>query len=617
MTGKRPFLAPILIAAVLLGAGVLVRDLWNRRELHGVRGPSGTTRVPGEVTTPWQTYNGGGRSCLAVLLTDPDSPWLAVAHALKTIGIPFLITRDVREAVKHHVVLVYPEISGRVLPARAFDDLRMFVKQGGTLAATGVLGGGLQDVFGFRIAEPSQARYAIRFQDDIRRLVPLMDPRERTIPLGLRGRGEALGTEGYVDAGGVPLAVFEDGRAALLFHSYGRGRAYAFGLDLGELIHAGYDLRDETIHRSYVNEYEPSIDVFLRLLKEIYSQGEPNAVILDTVPMGKELSVLVTHDIDSAVAVGNAVAYAEYERREGIPATYFLQAKYIRDYNDEAFFDAKGIAMVRRLGALGMELGNHSVSHSRQFASFPFGSGAERYPSYRPFVHDPSRTTGGTILGELRVGKFLIDEFSQAAKVVSFRPGGLLNPFSLPEALWASGYRYSSSATADNALTHLPFRLSYGRRPRSEVPVFEFPVTIEDEALPRLGERLPAALELAEKLASYHACFVILIHPDILGHKLDFERGFVAAWRKRAWFGTLSDFGAWWSARSEAELDVKVGEGERTVVLTLPSTITGLPLRVPMHWRFLSADPAAAVRAERGLVLVSASAHEVSLHFRE
>jgi len=43
--------------------------------------------------------------------------------------------------------------------------------------------------------------------------------------------------------------------------------------------------------------------------------------------------------------------------------------------------------------------------------------------------------------------------------VVSFRPGHLSYPFALPQALQATGFAFSSSVTAGNALSHLPFRL--------------------------------------------------------------------------------------------------------------------------------------------------------------
>jgi hypothetical protein len=79
----------------------------------GVSGPSGLSAIPPLSPTPVSRYQAGTQSRLAVLLTDPASNWLRLAHGLKTIGVPFLVTQDYRQAITHRVVLVYPMISGQ------------------------------------------------------------------------------------------------------------------------------------------------------------------------------------------------------------------------------------------------------------------------------------------------------------------------------------------------------------------------------------------------------------------------------------------------------------------------------------------------------------------------
>ena len=237
-----------------------------------------------------------------------------------------------------------------------------------------------------------------------------------------------------------------------------------------------------------------------------------------------------------------------------------------------------------RLVELGMELGSHTVAHSASFNSFPIGTGEEQYPAYRPFVKNRTKAYGATILGELRVSKFLIDRLAGGPAMVSFRPGELSNPFSLPQALIATGFRYSSAATANNSLTHLPYQMTYDRLSESEVDIFEFPVTIEDEELPPMGERVPQAVTLAKQIARYGGCVVVLIHPNVLGHKLEFERQFYDAVKDWAWFGSMREFGDWWSARSALQVDV-VAEPDRTVLsIEAPRRITGVTLEVPMGW---------------------------------
>lgn len=143
--------------------------------------------------------------------------------------------------------------------------------------------------------------------------------------------------------------------------------------------------------------------------------------------------------------------------------------------------------------------------------------------------------------------------------MVSFRPGELSNPFGLPQALRATRYLYSSTATANDSLTHLPYQLNYDRLTNSEVEVFEFPVTLEDEELPKMGDRLPQALEVARQVSRYGGLCVILIHPNILDHKLGFEKGFVEGVRPYAWFGSVSQFGQWWGCTQQCA----GGRGER------------------------------------------------------
>ena len=146
-------------------------------------------------------------------------------------------------------------------------------------------------------------------------------------------------------------------------------------------------------------------------------------------------------------------------------------------------------------------------------------------------------------MGELRVSKYLLGETVLGAQVEYFRPGYLENTDELPQALEASDYRYSCSTKANNALKHMPFRLNCNHRAVDETSVFQFLISIEDEALPLMGSRLTQAIVVAVKVQRYGGLFVVLSHPDILGHKLEFTRGLVERMKPTAWFSTLGAFG--------------------------------------------------------------------------
>lgn len=600
------FLSLVIGAWMLFGPRSLQHFEIPEQDFHrfpGVTGPAHATVVSPAVAADWRRYDQGAKSRLAVLLTDPDSSWLGLAHGLKSIGVPFRITRDVHEALAHDVVLVYPMISGKVLSPEALTQLAEYPRAGGTLIGVQVLGGGLSQVFGFHEAVASRERYDIRLTGTDPLLEAFTDPLERHLRVGIRDKGiEVMGTYGYTEPA-APLALFEDGTAAITQKSYGRGRAYAIGLDLGFLLLKGYNNRGEELVQRFNNQFDPTLDVWLRLLKNIYRSAQEDGVTLGTVPFGKSLSVLLTHDVDFTQSIKNAAEYAAYEKSQGLVGTYFIQVKYIRDFNDDIFFNDEGVQYVEQLAKRGMELGSHTIAHSRVFNTFPMGTGREAYPSYAPFVKDRETAYNASILGELRVSKFLLEHFS-GQTLVSFRPGELSNPFSLPQALQATGFLYSSTATANNSLTHLPYQLTYDRLTSGEADVFEFPVTIEDEELPRMGDRLPQALEVARKISRYGGLCVVLIHPNILDHKMAFEKGFVEGVRPYAWFGSVGQFGRWWAARNLVQLDVARHASTVTVAITASESIAGLTLDVPHGWTLTLPGTSVKGAEQRGAAVI-------------
>jgi peptidoglycan/xylan/chitin deacetylase (PgdA/CDA1 family) len=550
----------------------------------------------------WSAFSAGGPNRLAILLTDSTAPWLPLAHGLRTIGVPFVITRDYHAALTHRVVLVYPIISGRTLSGDALHALAEF---SGTLIATSVLGGGLEAKFGFAEAVPSRTRTTITFSSEAVQRFSLDDPREGTL--------HAPAGYGYTRPAERPLATFDDGTAALTVH----GRAYALGVDLGALLETGYGGHDETLARAYDNQFEPTIDVWLRVIRRLYIDGEPDAVTLGTVPDGKPLAVMITHDVDYARSVGNSRAYLDFETSAGIPATYFVQTKYVKDYNDDVFFDDQAAPRLRELRAAGMELASHSVAHSRQFASLPVGTGDERYPGYRPFVQNATATTGASVLGELRISKYLLESIAPGDTVTAFRPGYLAEPRALPQALATVGYRFSSSTTANASLTHLPFALTDDRAGEAESGIFEFPVSIEDEALPRMDARVNDALDVARRVSRYGGEMVVLIHPNVTDYKLRFEQGFVNALRPTAWFGTVSAYGRWWAARDGVGLDVTTTGATVTLRVTSQQAIDRLPITVPATWTYVTADAGVQVRPATGhTIIVQAPSGAARIVFR-
>ena len=551
------------------------------------------TPVPVIGPTSYKNYEQGSPSRLAVLLTDENSNWLGLAHGLKTIGVPFLITTDYEAALQHDVVLVYPIISGKLLSSDALKALADYPRQGGTLMAVNVLGGGMNSIFGFEDVVETKNHHRLNFNEGYSLTEDFKSLYQHSIKVGSETNSTRNpGLNSYANPENLPIAVYEDGSAAITFKAHGDGRAYAIGIDIGQILLKGYNFREEDIAEYYVNHYQPSLDALLRFIMKVYQEGEDESVILGTVPEGKSLSVMMTHDVDYTKSLKNALSYAQFEAEQDIRATYFVQTKYIEDYNDSIFLNDDGAKYLRQLDDMGADLQSHSVSHSLQFHEFDMGTGEERYPDYAPYVYSSERTRKASLLGELRVSKFLLENFKQKGEVTAFRPGYLRNPPQLSQALQATGYRYSSAVTANKSLTHLPFQLNADRGFEAETQIFEFPVTIEDEKLPKMGDRLDEAIILADILKKYGGIFVVLNHPDILDHKLDFEKGFIEHVKPFAWIGSLPEFGAWWAARNDVQIDVTSDEQQKTIHLKPSHPIKGLSLTLPRGYVPLNSSEA-------------------------
>lgn len=548
----------------------------------GLEGPTVATPVIAAIPAKIESYAEGETSRLAILITEDDSNWLALTSGLKTIGIPFRMTTNIEDALRHDIVMVYPQITGLNLAPGESKALRKYTENGGTLIGTNILGGGLSDLFGFETIEESKERYRLIFQSDLQETQNFESRGLSKIKIGsITDMAVNPGTNSYLNPSKPPIAVYENGEAAIILNEYGAGRTYALGIDFGQLLSKGYNRRQVGIAESYANEYHPVLDSLLIFLENIYKNQDTPKVTLGTVPDGKSLSFILSHDVDFSKSLVNAIPYAEHQKSENLSGTYFIQTKYVRDYNDIIFMDQKAAEFIEKLDSLGAEIASHSVAHSNAMWDFEMGDGTEYYPKYRPSVRTAERTTGATILGELRVSKFLLDEFSRNQKVESFRPGFLSNPSQMPQALASSGYKYSSSVTANVSLTHLPFQLTYDRAFSAHVPVFEIPITVEDELDAPMYGRMEEGIQVARQIAEIGGVYVALIHTDDVDTRLDFQKEIVDEVRPYAWMGSMKEFGDWWSARDKVSVDVvDLQNSMFQIKLDAPTPIEGLVIEL-------------------------------------
>ena len=87
---------------------------------------------------------------VAVFRSKDDEGMLGLIHALHEMGIPFFVTRDLDQALRHPLVIVYPSADGRTFTGEQVRKLGLHVSNGGSLLSFNVLAGALKPIFGFR-----------------------------------------------------------------------------------------------------------------------------------------------------------------------------------------------------------------------------------------------------------------------------------------------------------------------------------------------------------------------------------------------------------------------------------------------------------------------------------
>ncbi len=214
-----------------------------------------------------------------------------------------------------------------------------------------VFAGGLKPVFGFAGYQPSKRRYTVTFAagaDATERY--LNRPEELQVRLGDSKSGDIFWTNGYAaDATAKALANFEDGSAAVLAKSTGKGSAYLLGVSLQDVILRNEIDRDYEAQRRrmkmYADGFEPGADVWLLFLRAWYESREPGAVRVGTIPGGQSSVLLLTHDVDWENSFDPALQFAAMEKRTMLQSTFFIQTKYVSDYNSKSFSSAGATLM--------------------------------------------------------------------------------------------------------------------------------------------------------------------------------------------------------------------------------------------------------------------------------
>jgi hypothetical protein len=576
----------ILIAITCLVAYAIYRQIPQRTHARASLHPAPTpiaVRPQATHRDLAQQFLESSLSQIAVLLTKSDENGESVVRSLQAMGIPFFVTRDLPLALRHKLLLLYPEVVGTTFDPAQAKALTDFVSHGGVVFAQDVVWGGFKPLFGFDDVLPLRTRHKIIFDtknpdsaDPVFRY--LNRPAEKEVPLGSPALHEVIWTNGYKTAAGAqPLGKFEDGSAAVVRHDFGRGHAYLIGVALNDVVRRNQQNRDYEAQRIYVNGFEPGTDVWLLLLRAWYETYSDTGIRLGTIPQGKRSVLMLSHDVDWEYSFKPMLAFAGFEKSAGTSSTFFVQTKYLDDATSHAFFFGPSLDVLRQL-ASGSDLESHTVIHSRLFNKVPLGTGQEQYPTYQARATPDNPAQDATALGEVCVSKSLLDGELPRHHTVFFRAGHLRVPPYLPEALVRCGYEFDSSFTAGDVLTNFPYELDFDLGMTEPSTILEFPVTFEDEQLPPLLERIPAMLDTIEANAENGAPSVLLIHSNNAQEKLEAERGLLSQLPKDILVESMIDYARFWKARSQLRWFSQPVAGGEQIEIDSDLPIAGLTL---------------------------------------
>jgi hypothetical protein len=171
MPGKMFWGVKLVVVLVVICIGLFFYDDFLAKEggeiFPGVHGPKASSVMPTPAEAKLKEFSSGNHSRLAILLLDTDAAWLGIAHGLKSIGIPFVITENYKEALQHQVVIAYP-LGGK---DRINDELAkafvQFSSSGGALIGINV-GEDPRQIFGLKTIIQSDQRHYIKLNENTR-----------------------------------------------------------------------------------------------------------------------------------------------------------------------------------------------------------------------------------------------------------------------------------------------------------------------------------------------------------------------------------------------------------------------------------------------------------------
>jgi len=501
---------------------------------------------------------------------DARQEQLALRDCLELLGVPYLGTADVNRAVRRPLLLAGGALLNSSLNPAEREALYAYVERGGVLLATQVQGTIFFPLFGLAHATTQRSNFRVFFNDYRDPAMRYFNrPEEFAISLGDPKLFTATiwSTEYATRPEARILGRYENSTSAFTCNRYGRGLAYALGLGFKETTMIPRMLRDFEAARAPSNFFEPSGDVFRLILRGLYEDAVHPFLLVHTIPEGKQTALCLSHDVDARESFPNSLDYARMEKSLGVRSTFYVTTKYFQDATDIGYYTPERVASIRQVKEMGFEIGSHSVSHARLFASFPVGAPLVSQANYR--------TDQPTVFGETKVSKELLDRDLHQDTIL-FRAGELEFPRDLLDVLERVGYRYDSSISAQDALTNFPY---FGFRHRvlgsEHSAIVQIPVALDDSqgylTAQSREKLLHTWIEVIRANAENGALTCLLLHPTDVTYKLETERRLIEEIRgEESWIGDVGTLSRFWQGRARLRpVFERAADGRPLIVLNL------------------------------------------------
>ena len=513
-----------------------------------------------------------------------DGNVYSLKHVCQTAGIPYIITTSIDTAIQNGFIIFSSDITGSTLTSAEEIKLKDYVSSGGNVIAPWISGADMFSLFGISGSKSSTKHHRLIWTDTTdASLRWINDSLERTISLGSFSYADVISTCSYSLTTATSMASFEDTTTGIAKNTYGKGFAYSIGFSFKTIILRNQLDLDYSAQRTYDRGFEPTTDVIMLFIKGIYVQNTPYSVWKHTVPYNRSSVFIFTHDVDCAVSMENMNVFADFENQHNIQATYLITTHYISDAEDKDYYTPY-LQQIKDISNKKMEIASHSVGHFPDFEKstiFPFGSPGNTRENYSPYYRN-GKTTGGTIFGECEVSKELLDSVS-SQNIITWRSGYLYYPDSLIAVLDSTRYKYSTTYTADDVLTHFPFTDHKFRSFYSPISnILEIPLSfdVDPYTLNNYDSLGRTILTVEKKISDNYSPSIILIHPTA-AFKVILEDYLYKNLPAKTYYINLQQFGDYWKARNSFDFSSNL-VNDSSLVITIPKVNDTIDERMSM-----------------------------------